>query len=118
MKKLFLLLVAITVSLQVFAQTTVTGIVTDEGGDPIPGANVTVKGVSGSGTITNLDGEYSIKVPSGSFSLIFSFVGMATQEVSINGRTVLDIQMNAESIGVDEVVVTALGVAREKKGSL
>lgn len=115
MKKLFLLLVAITVSLQVFAQTTVTGIVTDEGGDPIPGANVTVKGVSGSGTITNLDGEYSIKVPSGSFSLIFSFVGMATQEVSINGRTVVDIQMNAESIGVDEVVVTALGVAREKK---
>ncbi len=109
------LLAAMFFGLQVFAQNVITGTVTDQEGEPIPGANVMVKGVAGTGTITNIDGKYTLKVPAEANVLIFSFVGMANQEIEIGGRTVIDVKLEAESIGVDEVVVTALGVAREKK---
>lgn len=80
---------------------------------PIPGVSVSVKGTT-LGTVTNIDGLYSLKVPQDAQSLVFSFVGMKTEEVAITGTTV-DVVLDPQTIGVDEVVVTALGISREKK---
>lgn len=99
-----------------FAQTTtITGTVTDsESGDPIPGVSVVVRGTT-IGTVTNVDGNYSLSVPDDATNLLFSFVGMKTQDIAIGGRTTINVVMVSEAIGVDEVIVTALGISREKK---
>ena len=67
------------------------------------------------GTVTGNDGRYSIEVPPGSNSLTFAFLGMTPQEVSIGARNNIDITLSFETIGVEEVVVTALGIKREEK---
>ncbi len=98
-----------------FAQTTtITGTVTDTDSEPIPGVSVVVRGTT-IGTITRVDGTYSLSVPEDATNLLFSFVGMKTQDLLIEGRSKIDVVMVSEAIGVDEVVVTALGVSREKK---
>ncbi|MBR8535330.1 SusC/RagA family TonB-linked outer membrane protein [Carboxylicivirga sediminis] len=99
-----------------FAQTTtITGLVTDsESGEPMPGVSVVVRGTT-IGTVTNVDGNYTLSVPDDATNLLFSFVGMKTQDVVIGGRTTINVVLESEAIGVDEVVVTALGVSREKK---
>ncbi|WP_423130214.1 SusC/RagA family TonB-linked outer membrane protein [Gaoshiqia sp. Z1-71] len=91
-----------------------SGTVTDVSGSPLPGVAVSVKGTS-QGTITNADGNYVLTNVSASSILVFSFVGMKTQEVSVSGRTVLNVIMEEETIGVQEVVVTALGIERNKR---
>lgn len=97
------------------AQSTVTGTVSDEDGSPIIGANVLVKGsVPMVGTITDLDGKYSLNVPEGYSALSFSFVGYGTQEVAIDGQTSIDVTM-VEGVALKDVVVTALGLSREEK---
>ena len=117
MKKIaiFLSMLLFMGSLVVNAQTrTVTGTVTSaEDEMPVPGVSVSVKGTT-LGTVTNIDGEYELKVPENAKTLVFSFVGMKTQEVAIEGTTI-NAALEQQSIGVDEVVVTALGVSREKK---
>ncbi len=95
------------------AQQAVTGTVTGEDGLGIPGVSVVQKGTS-NGTITNVDGNYTIKVPSDAV-LVFSFVGMTTTEESVNSRSKIDVVMKSSNIGIDEVVVTAMGVSRERK---
>jgi len=67
------------------------------------------------GASTNIDGKYEINVPTTAASLSFSFVGYATQVVAIAGRSVIDVVMKTEAIQMDEVVVAALGITREKK---
>ena len=98
------------------AQTKIiTGTVTSrEDGVGIPGASISVKGTT-TGTISDIDGNYSLKVPDDAVALVFSFVGMQMLEVEIAGRSVVDAAMESENIAVDEVVVTALGISREKK---
>ncbi|GAB3657291.1 SusC/RagA family TonB-linked outer membrane protein [Echinicola sediminis] len=98
-----------------FAQTvSVKGTVTSaDSGEPIPGVSVLVKGTS-TGAVTDLDGMYSLGVPSGGEVLIFSFIGMTTQEVAIGGRTVIDVSMATDAKELTEVVVTAMGITREK----
>ena len=100
----------------VFAQTTtITGKVTDsESGEAIPGVSVVVRGTT-IGTVTNVDGNYSLSVPDDATNLLFSFVGMKTKDVVIGGRTTINVVMESEAIGVDEVIVTALGISKEKK---
>jgi TonB-linked SusC/RagA family outer membrane protein len=93
---------------------TLKGKVTDETGEPIPGVSVLVKGTN-VGTITNIDGAYSIEIPAGAKTIVYSFVGMTTQEISYTGSTELNVSLKSATIGVDEVVVTALGIQREKK---
>lgn len=93
---------------------TVKGKVTDENGEAIPGVSVLVKGTT-VGTITNVDGQYSIEVPAGAKTLAFSFVGMTTKEEVLDARSEINVSLKSESIGVDEVVVTALGIQRDKK---
>ncbi|MDR0713698.1 MAG: SusC/RagA family TonB-linked outer membrane protein [Bacteroidales bacterium] len=95
------------------AQTVqVTGTVTEESGDLLPGASVRVKG-STAGTTTDSNGKYTITV-AGDAVLIFSFVGMVTQEIETGGRSTIDVSLQT-GLRMDEVVVTALGISREKK---
>ncbi|MFW5821812.1 MAG: SusC/RagA family TonB-linked outer membrane protein [Tangfeifania sp.] len=97
-----------------FAQQTVTGTVTDEDGAGIPGVTVIEKGTS-NGTVTNVDGDYTIEVASDNAVLNFSFVGLTTVEETVNGRSEVNVTLTEDAIGIDEVVVTALGIKRETK---
>jgi len=97
------------------AQVTVSGTVTSEtDGLGIPGATVLDKGTT-HGVLTDNDGKYSIKVTSEKATLVFSFIGMKVVEEVVNGRAVINVKMASQDIGLDEVVVTALGMSREKK---
>ena len=114
MQKLFLFLgVYFALLGSAYAQQTVTGKVTDEDGAGIPGVSIIQKGTS-QGTITNIDGDYTISVPSDA-TLVFTFVGMTTQEIAVEGLSTIDVVLENSMIGIDEVVVTALGIEREAK---
>jgi len=118
MKKISLLLAFLGfIGLQVvFAQTrNLSGTVTSgDDGSSIPGASVIVKGTT-LGTVTDMDGKFSLKIPPTAKTLMIAFVGMASQEIAIGNQTTINIKMTAERLDVDEVVVTALGISREKK---
>lgn len=119
MKKLLLLFVLfVFIGVQnLLAQTRlITGTVTSaaEGEGPIPGVTVQVKGTT-IGTVTDANGKYSLSVPQNATTLIFSYVGMKSQEVEIGGRSVINGVLESSLVGLDEVVVTALGISREKK---
>ena len=117
MKKVTLLLALLMFGLQgLFAQTRdISGAVTSsEDGSPIPGVSVVVKGTT-LGTITDMNGKYSLKVPANAQTLSFSFVGMKTSDITIGNQSVINVLLYPATFGVDEVVVTALGVSREKK---
>ena len=98
-------------ALHVAAQT-VSGSVVDADGEPLIGANVLVAG-SASGTITDLDGSYSVGAGPGD-TLVFSYTGYATEAVAVGDRTTIDIVLR-EGADLDEVVVAALGISRERK---
>ncbi len=117
MKKITLMLAFLAfIGMQaVFAQTTVTGTVTDKSGSPIPGATVIPEGQPQFGSLTEADGTYRLDVPAGVESLIFSFIGMETQRVAINGQSSVDVVMLSTDVITDEVVITALGIKRDKK---
>ncbi len=91
----------------------VTGTVTDQEGIPLAGVSVMIKGTS-QGTSSNFDGEYRIQA-SADDVLVFSFVGMQTQEVPVEGRTTVNVTLQTDAESLDEVVVTALGIQRDKK---
>jgi len=116
MRKLGLMLVLlIFAGVQVVISQTITGKVTsaDDGG-AIPGATVVVKGTM-IGVTTDLQGAYSLKLPSGAKVLQFSFVGMKTMDEVIGTRTVINVVLESEALDIEGVVVTALGITREKK---
>jgi len=113
LKLLFLFCLFAFQSLQ--AQTTVKGTITDaSSGIPIPGANVVVKGTKTSAS-SDFDGKYSITVPNQSAVLIFSYVGSAPKEVAVGTQTTINAALGAATQQLGEVVVTALGIKREKK---
>ncbi len=114
MKKTIFLFLLLAWPILLSAQQLVKGVVVDETGLPMPGVTVVVTGTT-HGTVTGNDGRYSIEVPPGSNSLTFAFLGMTPQEVSIGARNNIDITLSFETIGVEEVVVTALGIKREEK---
>jgi TonB-linked SusC/RagA family outer membrane protein len=93
---------------------TVTGTVTDAEGTPLPGVSVIVAGTN-IGTLTDPAGKYSVKVPSKEATLTFAFVGMKKQEIAVGNKTVINVTMQSETTALGEVVVTALGITREKK---
>lgn len=114
MKKLTFLVFLLFAWTQLFAQQmSITGKVTDEDGIPMPGVNVEVKS-STTGTITDLDGNFSIKVEKGKV-LTFSFIGYENISQKVMSDKPLSIMMKESSVLVDEVVVTALGIKKEKK---
>lgn len=92
----------------------VTGRVTGDNNEALPGVSIVVKGTT-TGTTTDVDGKYSLVVPDASGILVFSYIGYATEEVPINNRTVIDITMLTDLIGLGEVVVTALGIEKQTK---
>ncbi|MFW5657343.1 MAG: SusC/RagA family TonB-linked outer membrane protein [Bacteroidota bacterium] len=118
MKKVSILLLSflfVGVQLLQAQGTEVSGTVTSsEDGQPIPGVAVVATGTT-AGTTTDIDGEYSLTVPEGVSTLSFSFVGMQNQVVEIGGRTQIDVVMEPDFVGLDEVVVTALGITRNAK---
>lgn len=114
-KLLFSLLFSFCAIASVFAQRTVSGKITsiDEGGG-IPGVNVVLKGTT-TGTTSDLDGNYRLTVPDEGGVLIFSFIGLVSQEVEIGSRSVLDVSMTSDVQELETVVVTALGIEREAR---
>jgi TonB-dependent starch-binding outer membrane protein SusC len=94
-------------------QKSITGSVNDEAGQPLPGVTIVIKG-STNGTVTNMDGNYSISNVPENATLVFSFVGMKTIEVPVEGKSVVDVIMEDETIGIDEVVAIGYGTARKK----
>jgi TonB-dependent SusC/RagA subfamily outer membrane receptor len=93
-------------------QKEITGRVTDTDGLPLPGVSVVVKGTT-IGTVTNNDGEFSLNIPLNAETLQFSFVGMKTQEIAIEGRTAFDVVMEQETIGLEEVVAVGYGTVKK-----
>jgi TonB-linked SusC/RagA family outer membrane protein len=119
MKKFFFLIIAFLFicATSLFAQNKViTGTVRSsvEAEGPIAGVSVIVKGTT-TGITTGIDGKYSLSVPQNATTLVFSFIGMKKMEVEIAGRNMVDVIMEADILGLNEVVVTALGISREKK---
>jgi len=115
LKLLFALFVFSGFSVLMAQTVTIKGTVTSaEDGLPIPSVAVTVKGTT-LGTLTDSDGNYTITAPSGSTILGFTFVGMKTVTEIIGNRTTINVAMETDMLGLDEVVVTALGITREKK---
>lgn len=114
MKRILLFVVLVLWYSAAWAQDrTVTGRVTSaEDASGLPGVNVVVKG-STVGTVTDIEGNYTITAPSNG-TLVFTFIGLESQEIPINGRTTIDVSMAQDVQQLNEVVVTALNVDREK----
>lgn len=96
-------------------QKTVYGQVSDSSGQPLPGVSVVVKGTT-TGTITDFDGKYTLANVPGDATLVFSFVGMRTQEITVAGKTSLNVKLVEDAIGIEEVV--AIGYGTQKKVNL
>ena len=94
-------------------QKTITGKVTDSSGIPLPGVTVLVKGTN-NGMVTDVDGNYTLGNVPGDGTLVFSFVGMKAQEVAVDGRTTINVKMEEETIGIEEVVAVAYGSVKRK----
>lgn len=115
MRNFALLLTVLAISLQsVWAQTKeITGVVTSaEDGSSIPGVSVSVKGTT-LGTITDIDGKYTLNVPQSASTLVFSFVGMKTQEKAITGSSI-NVSMKSDNVAVGEVLVVAYGTSTKE----
>lgn len=106
------------VSMSAYAQSsTVTGKVVDSEGYEVIGGSVTIKGAAGVGTVTDVNGNYSLKVNDASKDvLVFSYVGMTTQDVKVNGQKVINVTLKADAVMLDEVV--AIGYATVKRKDL
>lgn len=100
--------------MQAGQQKSVNGKVTDSSGEAIPGASVVVKGTT-VGTSTDVDGNFNLPLPANATTLVVSFVGMKSTEVVIGGQSTINVTLESDFMAVDEVVVTALGIKREKK---
>lgn len=97
-----------------FAQSMVTGKVSDNTvGEGLPGATITVKG-SSVGTTSDMDGNYSIQVPNGSATLVFSFIGKTPQEVAVNNRSEVNVTLLDDAVTLGEVVVIGYGTQKKK----
>jgi len=95
------------------AERIVRGQVTDEVGEGIPGANVLIKGTT-IGTITDIDGNFSLSVPNDAATLVFSFIGMTSQEEVVGARSVINVTLTSALSGLDEVVVVGFGTQKKE----
>lgn len=106
------LLIVLIVQLSFAQEKTISGTVADDTGLPLPGVNIIIKGTS-TGTQSDFDGNYSIESAVGQ-TLVYSYVGFETQEIAVGASNTIDVSMQAGA-ALDEVVVTALGISREKQ---
>ncbi len=116
MRKITILFACLLFAMQAaLAQRAITGTVTSsEDGSGIPGVSVVVKGTT-TGITTDLSGKYQLSVPSNANTLVFSFVGMKTKEITIGNQNVINVALERDILDIEGVVVTALGISREKK---
>tara|TARA_R110002167_G_scaffold118210_1_gene294637 strand:- start:8308 stop:11820 length:3513 start_codon:yes stop_codon:yes gene_type:complete len=95
-------------------QFSVSGNVADQDGVPLPGANILVKGTT-NGVTADFDGNFLIEVADENVSLVVSYIGYATKEISLNGQTTISVRLEESAAGLEEVVVTALGIKQETR---
>jgi len=121
MKKGLLLIMSMLffASFSMAQEKTVTGTVTNTGGEVLPGVNVVVKNTS-FGSVTDVDGTYTIEVPSNESTIVFSFIGFATKEVEVGNKSILDVSLTDDVKQLGEVVVVGYGTTTKKSftGSL
>ena len=109
-----LLLAMILLTLHAQAQiNTIRGKVVGTDNSPLPGVSVIVKGTT-TGITTDLDGNFTLKIPANAKTLVFSFIGMLSQEVAIAGKTTFNITLKEETLGLDEVVVVGYGTQKKR----
>ncbi len=118
LKLAMIILMAITFNISGYGyaddqQTRVTGTITDENGSPFPGVNIQAEGTT-IGTISDINGKYTLDVPRPGMALVFTFVGYTTQKVQVDGKTTIDVRMAADVMNLDEVVVVGYGTQRKK----
>lgn len=94
-------------------EVSVSGVVTEEGGEPLPGVTVVIKGTS-TGAVTDFDGQFRLSNVPADATLQFSFVGMKMEEVSVSGRTQINVTLQEETIGIEEVVAIGYGTMRKR----
>ena len=93
-------------------QVTIKGVVTDSSGEPLIGVSVSIKG-TGTGTMTGIDGDYTLKIPEGNHLIEFSYVGYQKQEINPKGKTTIDVILNEDDQMLQEVVVVGYGVQKK-----
>ena len=113
---LILTILLLTLAQPIFTQQhEITGTVTNNStGEPLPGVSIVVTGTT-IGTSTDVEGNYKISVPDGAARVMYSHLGMRTVEILLENRSLINVQLEPDVLGLDEVVVTALGVTRKKK---
>ena len=122
---IFLIFVALSVAQAAFAdnreiffpeetqqQITITGTVTDDQGDQIPGVYISIKG-TGQGTITNQDGAFSIPVPNANTVLVFSYVGFISKEITVGSQRAINVTLSEDVLMIEEVVVVGYGTQKK-----
>jgi TonB-linked SusC/RagA family outer membrane protein len=113
LKACSLLVLLLFMHMNAWAQErTVTGTVTAEAGEPLIGATVVVQGTT-IGSVTGVDGSYSIQVPADGETIVFSFIGMETQEIPIGDQTIINVVLQEEIVGLDEIVVVGYSAQRK-----
>lgn len=116
MRKVFIFLLSLFTSIQLFAQSTrqVTGTVKDlETGDPLVGASVTVKGKT-LGAVTDVNGKFSIKIADTDEVLIFKFISYIAQEINVKGKSTLEVKLKVDNVSLNQVVVVGYGEVQRK----
>lgn len=112
MKKLALLFLALMMSSLTFAQSAITGTVTDESGEAVIGASVFVKGTS-TGVITDIDGNFKLTLPAGKTQIMVSYVGFASQTIAVNGKKTINVTLREDRNVLNEVVVVGYGTMKK-----
>jgi len=115
MKNVLLLFLAMSVSVVLYGQRIVSGTVTNVDGEPLIGANVTVVGEDGYGTITDFDGFFELQVPESAEMLDVSYIGYQATEIKLGDADEYNVRLEDSGVALDEVVVTAMGVERESR---
>ena len=111
LKVILLLLFSVCSTAGMYAQRTVTGTVLDDNQQPVPSANVVLKGTQ-TGTLTDNNGKFTLNVPSSGGTLVISFIGFTTQEVLIGTSSVVNVTLQTESKALEEIVVVGYGTQR------
>ncbi|MDR2409757.1 MAG: SusC/RagA family TonB-linked outer membrane protein [Bacteroidales bacterium] len=118
MKKIILQMLLVIASVGFAqAQTRITGKVLDAEGKPLDVVSISVKEVPTAGTLTDADGNFTLNVPSGGLTLVFSYIGYVTQEVTIGSRSIIDITLESDATTLESSIVTALGIKRSEKST-
>ena len=113
-KHVFTLIMFLSMVSFAVAQRTITGTITDKSGGPLVGASIVVKGTT-NGSVTNVDGNFSLQVPNNASTLIVSYVGSTSKEIAIGTSNVIDAILDEDESILSEYVVTALNISRSKK---